>query len=696
MKLVLSTLRLRRSAGERGATLILFALLLIALFTIVALVVDLGLVRQNRQADKSAADFAVAAGIRNMDNGAGAVQSWKGICAARDYLLANSDELAGMTEVYVDGLGGQVVDGLGNPVSAPCASPPATTCDDSPSPNATWGRLTGTADGGRIRVTIQSGYDLTASSFAEDAGAYDGDDGDGPCDHLAVIIEERESAYFGGVAGASGYDTTIRSVARADRGDPEIVAALILLERNDCRALEVSGSGAYVVVSGAGPNPGAIHSDSLGNGDNCNDKIFSVNGSVPPPRITSEKALTPGVNGKVATGQISAVALTSAAGADPTKASDGVDRVCAQKDVGDCGNPSTGLGPEGRDLVGRVVADERYLQPIQNLRSRATSRFAITNSAQAIAAGYTPYLCGAAGPFEVDLVVAPLGKGVWINCPVGSKTFDGKDKVFGASLDGKEIIIRGNLTISGSGNTLRFNSPSGVYVSGASANAVSMGSNDFLVNDGGVVDGSLSPPSPGTPTVNGFVCDDRHVDDSSARTEFVVGKGRIAATGGTLRLCQTTVYLMDDSGGTGCPLPSTVTTPGLDPYANDCQGNVSAGGGAKIDWTAPNQDDVNAPEDSPIPNLLEQLEDLALWSETSGKGGSAWGVGGSGGLSLGGIFVAPNADPFTITGGGSIDILDAQFVTRKLVAAGTGYLRMAPRPQNALKVPPLSGFALVR
>lgn len=677
-----SPLSLHRSSGdERGATLVLFALLITALLVIVAFVIDYGMVRQNRQADKSAADFSVAAGIRSMDNGAGQVQPWKGICTARDYLLANTDELAGMTEAYVDG--------LGDPVSNPCAAPPTDICEDSPSPNDSWGRLTGTADGGRIRVTIQSGYDLTSTSFAEDSGAYADDDGDGPCDHLAVIIEEREDAYFGGVAGASGYDTTVRSVARLVRGDPNITAALILLERNDCRALEVSGSGAWVVVSGAGKNPGAIHADSLGNGANCNDKIFSVNGSVPPPRIVSEQAVLPDADGDVAPGQISAVAMTSAAGADSTKVSDGLDRVCAKEVAADCGNPSTGLDPQGRDLVGRVVADEKYLQPITNLRGRAQTRFQITTAAEATAAGYTPYTCNAAGPFQVT---APATKGVWIDCStVGGKTFDAKGKTFGATLNDKEIIINGDLTISGSGNSMHLASPSGLYVRGYSQNAVTMGSNDFLINDGGLSDGDAGG------TANGFVCDDSGELRTSARTEFVVGKGRISATGGVLRLCQTTVYLMDDAGGAnGCPLPTSVTNPGLAPYGNDCQGNVSAAGSAKIDWTAPNQDNVNPPEESPISGLLEQLEDLALWSETSGKGGSAWSVGGSGGLHLGGIFVTPNADPFTITGGGSIDIFDAQFVTRKLVAAGTGTLRMSPQPQNSLKIPPLSGFGLVR
>ncbi len=683
----------RRRSDERGATLILIALFISIIFITAALVIDLSFVRQNRQADKSAADFAVAAGIRSMDNGFGQVQSWKGICAARDYLLSNTDELDGMTETYEDGNGDPVEDGAGIPVPDPCAAPPAVACADGAV--GTWGRLVGTADGGRIRVTIASGYDLSSSGFAEDSSTtYSGDTGDGPCDNLAVIIEEGEGAYFGGVAGVSGYETTIRSVARLERGNPDIPAALILLERHDCRTLSVSGSGAWVVVSGTDKNPGAVHADSLGDGANCNDKIFSVNGSVPPPRIVSQQAPKAGPNG-VAPGEITAVALTSASGAEPDNVSAGLNYVCAKEVATDCGNPSTGIDPQGRELVGRVVADEKYLEPIRALRSRAETRFAITDSTDADDKGYKPYACNDPGPFAIigPVETGDYPNGIWIDCStVGGKTFDAKGKVFDPiSLHKKEIVINGDLTISGSDNSLKLASPSAVYVRGYSQNAVTMGSNDFFLNDGGLTDLDTSPDDDGY----GFVCDERYAISPTARTELVIGKGRVSATGGTLRLCQTTLYLMDDSGGaTGCPLPSAVTDPGLAPYGNNCQGNVSVSGGAKIDWTAPNQDDVNATE--PGDTLLDELEDLALWSETSGQGGSSWSVGGSGGLYLGGVFVTPNADPFSINGGGSIDIVDAQFVSRKLVATGTGYLRMAPQSQNSLKIPPLEGFTLVR
>ena len=85
----------------------------------------------------------------------------------------------------------ELSDGAGTPVAgSPCTAPPATTCiDGNP---ATWARLSASADGGRIRVTIQNGYPLPDPAFAEDAAAYAGDVGDGPCSNLSVIFEEGE------------------------------------------------------------------------------------------------------------------------------------------------------------------------------------------------------------------------------------------------------------------------------------------------------------------------------------------------------------------------------------------------------------------------------------------------------------------------------------------------------------------------
>lgn len=647
------------SSRDRGATLILFALLVTVLFVITALVVDYGFVRANRQEDKSSADFAAAAGIRGLDDKTGRVNVWKGICTAVDFLRANDDQLSSLS----------AVDSAGNPVTPdPCANlpTPPVYCDGP----ADWRTYRGVADAGRIRVTVQNGYELAGSGFAEDADEYADDAGDDPCEHLAVIIEHREDPSFGGVAGASGYETTMRSVARLDRGLPDITAALILLERNDCRVLEVSGTGASVIVGGSEKRPGSIHSDSLGNGANCNSKIYELNGGTPPPRIISQRAPLAGPDGSFAPGEISAVALTGAPGAQPGNVSEGVAEVCAQQQLSDCGNPAVGLDPAPRDLVTRSIADVRYLPPLRSLRQRAQDRFAITTTAEATAAGYAAHPCNAPGPFTDPMV--------WIDCPTGNKTFDGAGKVFTAAVE--EVVINGDVGISGSNQTMHMVSPKRVFIKGASADAVKIGSsNNLFVNDGGVSDGDG----------DGFVCPERYANDDQARTEFVVGNGRVSSTGGVFRLCQTTLFMMDSSGSDPCPLPTKV---GTAPDGNTCQGNVSVAGGAKVDWTAPNLNNVTAPE----PDELLLFEDLALWSETSGAGGSSWGVGGSGGLHLGGIFVTPNADPFTVTGGGAIDIEDAQFVTRKLRVTGGGVLFMRPQPKNALQIPPLKGFGLVR
>lgn len=673
----------RASPDERGAVLILVALLITALFVIAALVIDLSFVRQNRQADKSAADFAAAAGIRALDDGEGRIQPWKGICAARSYLLANSDELAGMVSTYANG------DGSTTYASDPCtaeSSVPFTSLCVSGSPSS-WGVLTGSADGGRIRVTIKSGYSLPDPAFSEDLSSYSGDDGaalSAGCDHLAVIIEESEGTYFGGVAGASGYETVIRSVSRLVQGPTgDVTAALVLLERNDCDALSVLGNGAWVRIEGNGTTPGVIHSDSLGNVD-CG-KIFSVNGSTPPPRIVvaNADAVDP-VTSTHAPGQISAVALM---GADPGTVSDGLDRVCAQVDDTDCGSiaPVDGQEPVGRDLVGRTRVDTRYRLPAIARRTEAADRRLWTVENPPPEAGWTVLDdCGGGQTFDA----ADPGSSSKLLFDCGGGDFIGNGTTFAASID--EVVINGTIRFTGSSQTLHFKDVRKLLITGASSGAVKLGSdNSILVNDGGLTDGVDD---------GAFVCDDRYAASPSSRAEVVVWSGDITSNGGELRLCQTTLLMMDTSGtgdfdtGSGpCPIPAT---DGLAPYDNGCTGKLRLAGTARIDWTAPNL--KNTPTDLPDETDFANFEDLAFWSETAASSATGWGILGTGGVQLSGIFFTPNADPFRVGGGGAYDIEEAQFITRKLVIAGGGTLKMKPDAHNSVKVPVLGGFTLVR
>lgn len=668
-----------RAADEHGVTLILVALCMVALLLAAAAVLDLGLVRQNRQADKSATDFAAAAGIRGLENPAGVPQPWQGVCAARDYLVANNDELASMTGSYANG------DGTTTYASNPCDDRTATPFTNLCSANkATWAAFTGLADGGRIRVIIKSGYVLPDPEFPEDGNAIYATDLGNPahagCDQLAVIIEEGEEAQFGEIAGATGYATRIRSVSRIEIGDiGNATPALLFLEQRDCRVLAIGGtSGAKVIVEGVGDNPGIIHADSLGDGAGCdpadaqNGNIFQVDGNPPDPRIIARRAVTP-VGGEAA-GVLSAVALSDEPGAVPAVVSSPWPvEVCAAQLATDCGTGAsvTGIGPRAGRVVTRGPIDDRYREPIIGLREAAEDRFA-WDDASDLPAGWTAVACGAPGPFAASKV--------WVDCDGGE--FQGSNRTFEASVE--EIVIDGYVVVGGGGSVLRLEAPSKVFIKGHdSLNAVQLLGNDneILVNDGGLAD------SDG----DGFACDERYADDPLARTELVIGSGPIVAEGAdgkVLRMCQTTVFMMDDSGAPGCPIPSE---DGVAPYDNGCRGRIRVAGNNRLDWSAPNVNNLTTPTRA----QLDQFEDLAFWSETQGSGGIS-AIEGSGGVRLSGIFFTPNAAPFRVGGNGAYDIQDAQFITRRLEVAGNGVLLMRPQPQNAVEVPIFGDFSLVR
>jgi hypothetical protein len=631
------------SRDQRGVTLLLFALLITALFVISALVVDLSFVRQNRQVDKSAADFAVAAGIRGFDDGSGKVNSWDGICTALDYLKVNRPDFAALF----------AVDSSDNPVTPdPCSAPPTEYCVNSP---ADWRRYLGLSSDGTLRVTIAAGYDLSASGFAEDSSAYAGDEGDDPCEHLAVIIEERQEPFFGGVSGSSGWNTTLRSVARTEvGGGGEIAPALLMLERTKCEVVTAAGGSATIEARGRDGAPGTIHADSDASDPFCahNRKVFDVNPSSGSPSISalaSDDGARPG--------SITSVSLSGTAGSQPQFTADSPGETCVQVLPVDCvSSPFTGGSLQGRDLVTRSVVDSRYLSHVQGVRSQAAQRFSWSN-AQATANLFTPVSCGATD------FTSPTAK-VFVNC--NGNSFDGSGKTFP---DGYEVVINGYVDLGAS--PLNLGNNTRVFIrgrAGGNRRAISFSTGNTLVQNLG-----------GQPT-----CDARYTDDGGARSLLVIGSGRILGTGGTVRLCQTAVIMLDNTSS-ACPIPASN---GLAPYSNGCNGNVDISGGAIVDWSAPNVNDTTTPS----PEELEHFEDLALWSETS----DGQGVGGGGGMSMAGIFFTPNADPFTIGGGGGIDLLDAQFVSRRLRANGGGVLTLAPREPNSVTLPSLEGFTLVR
>ena len=630
-----------------GQTLILVALLLTAMMVVAAIVLDFSVVRADRQQNRSAADAAVTAGLRSLDGGTGVPWPWQGACVAYRFLVVNSPEMSSITGSWKTAAGGPP------PVPDPCPVPFGPTPSDPCVANDpdTWAWFDGTADGGRIKVDIKAGYDISSETFPGDPliPPDPGDPAQGHCDNLAVIIKETQEPGFGVLANSwTSFTSQVRSVGRAVIGDDgDVPVALLLLERNDCRVINIDGSNARVISRGFGDRPGLIHADSLGNGADCGKILegnFSSNWTSPDgtitctapcPRILAEDAETP--VGSEAEGIIGVYAMIGPGGVPGNASTPCPTTVEAQP--GGC--------PEGRPLIGRAPVDARYLTPMGTLRAEATTRV-----------NWTPAIASANGFTILDCNFNPLGPGssadqkLFINCA------DANTAPFNFPASNAEVVFNGDVTVGGGpGSVLSIADPRKVYIKGS----VKL-TRSFDVNLNAKAN-----------------CQARFAEDRTKSTKLVIG-GSVVGTGNAgLRACQTMIYMMNGA------LPGTA---GVAPYANAFAGTISLAGGGAVDWSAPNVSST-----APTAAQLNEFEDLALWTET--ESGSS--ISGGGGIFMRGIFFAPNANPFEIKGGGTQEIgRDAQFVVRKLRLTGNAFIAMRPDPANAILVPYFKSFALVR
>ena len=127
----------RSRRHERGAVAILMALVMTALLVVTAMVLDFGLVRVDRQVNKSAADAAAVAGVYGLDGGDGQPHPYIGVCQAMRYLAQNDDRFSGVTDTapgvaWSDGNGASVGNGCRTPRAASSSSSPG--CGSSATP----------------------------------------------------------------------------------------------------------------------------------------------------------------------------------------------------------------------------------------------------------------------------------------------------------------------------------------------------------------------------------------------------------------------------------------------------------------------------------------------------------------------------------------------------------------------------------
>lgn len=665
----------RRPGDERGFTAVIVALLLTAILIVVAIVIDIGQARQDRVDAKRLSDAAVTAGIQDIEVG-----PWQAVCTAYGYVRANAPFSSFASETWTDAASTPTTY-VAPAGSCPTAPPSGQCISTNP---ATWSHFHGVALNGDITVDIESAYTTPDPAFAEDA-TITGDDWD-PCGQIAVIMSRHRGPIFGRVAGGSGLTIIKRSVARLTSG-PGQTAALVVLERTDCRAIDATTNGGEIIVHSVGDTPGTINVDSAGT-TNCSGSQKVIAGSALPstggPNIIADPTATsPARSGRISSYALRtnpSVANTTACAWSPTPPA-----TCTIMPI-----PTAEFAP-----LGRTFLDNRYLSPVRSHIATAKALIATMPgsytllSATAATASGSINVTGGAGnrTCTVNGSVTVSATSVYVDCnqlkvPSGSTLrFTG---------NGATIVTQGTITVSGSSGTsgpgmFLADQPAALDVVGTTqgANPVALAiSGTFALNYGSTSTPFTTPPACPAPTAG------------NPTTTVVVQDGALSVNGGSssaLELCQTSVLMASGYQSAGSPPSAWPTSVGSAPYDNSFKGQVTVGGQGTVDWTAPNA----------VPNAAASaadwanLEDLTLWTETGNNSVASSGstIGGQGGVQLAGVFALPNAN-FTISGTGSQTIsADAQFWTRKLNLSGQAVLQMAPNPNDSI---PSMDFALVR
>jgi hypothetical protein len=251
-----------------------------------------------------------------------------------------------------------------------------------------------------------------------------------------------------------------------------------------------------------------------------------------------------------------------------------------------------------------------------------------------------------------------------VNCPAGTTIGSGNVVNFPNATD---VVFNGAVTIT---NSAGLSIPKGarLYIKGA-AGAAGLnvtGAGYLYLNQG------AASTCVGQPTVQA--------------AKLVIGNGSFSETNtGVVRLCGTSV-LMADNSSSSCPLPTSSPGVGAAPYDNACGGSLNLTGAGVMEWTAPNLQ-------STTPANWDNLEDLALWTETSA--GNM--LTNSGSQQISGVFFLPNANPFTVSAAGTqTNAGNAQFIVRRLAVGNSGQIYLRPNGPDTVTLPLPASFQLVR
>ena len=249
----------QRRRRERGATLVLFGMLQLALLTISALVVDIGYVRAAARRNQSIVDLAVLAAGNKLSEG--------------DYLAACTNLIttlnANTSQMPAINANAFCTQG-GNDVTKTVCSLPGVGLGQA-KPKVTAGAY-----------TVEVHFPVPLSEIWNSKYGDGLNDGQ-PCQRMRLLLTTKEPVFFGGVAGSNGHKVTRTATLRSKSDPRERVPALWLLDPHGCTPLAASG-GSRVTVGVVGDTitpgvPGIIKLDSDGSTCSSNQVTISSTGA---------------------------------------------------------------------------------------------------------------------------------------------------------------------------------------------------------------------------------------------------------------------------------------------------------------------------------------------------------------------------------------------------------------------------------
>ena len=664
----------RHRTGQSGAVALIVAVTMSALLVTGAIVLDFGLVRWERQTNKAAADSAAAAGLRAADDGTGKVHNASAICGAYEFLKANRGSLSGL------------------PAGVCATVDTAKLCTAGDTASNYHG--TTTVGNRRFEVWIKMPYLVSDTSaggyFSEESlSSSSGNPGEPlrqGCDQIGVIVKEWTTPGLGSLVTNGELETRIRSVGRFRISEGDQPPALLLLERTRCAVLTVgsAGSPARIKVYGTATMAGSIHADSAASDPGCG----SGSGQQLFQGKQADGIVSYGGTAGMA-GSITSVATDNGVGANIV--SDLLTQVYGTTAVNES-SPGTRSAVTARKQVTRAPVDRRYLPGVTTAVQAAHPVWVngVTNHASP---GAPWQRFGCPTPAEMTTMsTMTVADSVFIDCPAnGGLTLSG---TIGAGTVYFHAFIKNpNLALP---NATK------VYIDNTDNTGVRIGPTTpalTLSNGTGFCIQATACSSLATGTCTSTT--------TTAHATLMIRRGPMDSTGGLLRLCNTSVIMESGLLGSGTALDPggcLPTSNGIAPTATPCPGATTSAGTSHVslsgetDWTAPNQyGDMTAFGFSDAQKQIawDAGEDLALWTETYGDG-PIYKMAGGGSMHVMGVFMAPNASPFTVTGGGAQDLTDSQFISTRFAVDGGATLTMRADPYNAVTIPGLFDFRLVR